>query len=102
MIGQLIGALLFFFAVAPDAAATVELHPILNLSNRGLVYPEIHTTARFGEWFLFVVIGITVAVALYFYLGRLTEQTGDPHPRVRYRAGEYRPVRADRLVGRRR
>ncbi len=84
VIGQLLGALAFFFAVSPDAAVTTELHPILNLSNRGLVYPEIHTTAHFAEWFLFVVIGITVAVALYFYLGRLTEQTGDPHPRVRY------------------
>ncbi len=84
VIGQLLGALAFFFAASPDAAVTVELHPFLYLSNRGLVYPEIHTTARFGEWFLFVVIGITVAVALYFYLGRLTEQTGDPHPRFRY------------------
>ena len=84
VIGQLIGALAFFFAVSPDAAVITELHPVFNLSNRGLVYPEVHTTARFAVWFLFVVVGITVAVALYFYLGRLTEQTGQPHPRVRY------------------
>ncbi len=84
VIGQLMGALAFFFAVSPDTALITELHTVFNLSNRGLVYPEIHTTARFAEWFLFVVIGITVAVALYFYLGRLTEQTGQPHPRVRY------------------
>ncbi len=84
ILGLLIGALLFFFALAPDAALTVELHSFIYLSNRGLVYPEIHTTARFAEWFLFVVIGVTVAVALYFYLGRLTEQTGNPHPRGRY------------------
>ncbi len=84
VIGQLIGALVFFFAVSPAAAVITELQPVFNLSNRGLVYPEIHTTARFAVWFLFVVVGITVAVALYFYLGRLTEQTGQPHPRVRY------------------
>lgn len=84
VLGQLIGGLLFFFGIAPDAATTAELHPVIYLSNRGLMYPEIHTTSRFAVWFLFVVVGITVAVALYFYLGRLTEQTGNPHPRVRY------------------
>ncbi len=83
-LGQLIGGLLFLFGIAPEAAAIVELKPVIVLSNRGLVYPEIHTTARFAEWFLFVVIGITVAGLMWVYLGRLTEQTGDPHPRGRY------------------
>ncbi|MFN8450614.1 MAG: hypothetical protein U0521_19010 [Anaerolineae bacterium] len=57
----MIGGLLFLFGIAPEAAAILELKPVIVLSNRGLVYPEIHTTARFAEWFLFVVIGITVA-----------------------------------------
>ncbi len=84
LIGQLIGGLLFLFGIAPDAAAVVALKPLIVMSNRGLVYPEAHATARFGEWFLFVVLGITVAVLLWVYLGRVTEQTGDPHPRGRY------------------
>lgn len=83
-IGQLIGGLLFLFGAAPDAALIAEMKPIIVLSNRGLVYPEIHTTARFAEWFLFVVIGITVAGVMWAYLGRLTETTGEPHPRGRY------------------
>lgn len=83
-IGQFVGGLLFLFGVASDAALIVEMKPILVLSNRGLVYPELHTTARFAEWFLFVVIGITVAGLMWAYLGRLTEQTGDPYPRARY------------------
>ncbi|MEP7290842.1 MAG: ABC transporter permease subunit [Chloroflexota bacterium] len=84
VIGQFVGGLLFLFGAAPDAALLPEVKPLIFLSNRGLVYPELHTTARFGEWFLFVVIGITVAVLLWTYLGRLTEQTGDPFPRARY------------------
>ncbi|MCC6802613.1 MAG: ABC transporter permease subunit [Anaerolineae bacterium] len=83
-IGQFIGGLLFLLGGAPDAAVFAELKPIIVLSNRGLVYPEVHTTARFAEWFLFVVLGITVAGLMWAYLGRLTEQTGDPHPRARY------------------
>jgi general L-amino acid transport system permease protein len=83
-LGQFVGGVLFLFGIAPDAAATAELQPVIFLSNRGLVYPEIHTTARFAEWFLFVVIGITVAALAWVYLGRLTEQTGKPYPRARY------------------
>ena len=82
--GQLAGGLLFLFGVVPDAALTAEVKPLVFLSNRGVVYPEALTTARFGEWFLFVVIGITVAVLLWIYLGRQTEQTGEPFPRARY------------------
>lgn len=84
LIGQLAGGLLFLFGLAPEAAAVVEMKPILWISNRGVVSPEIHTTARFGEWFLFAVIGITVAVLLWGYLGRITEQTGQPFARGRY------------------
>ncbi len=83
-LGQLIGGLLYFFGVAPDAALIAELHPLIYLSNRGLVYPEVHTTARFAVWFLFVVLGLTVAGALFLYLRRQTEQTGTPYPRMRY------------------
>lgn len=82
--GQLAGGLLFLFGIVPNAAYTTEVQPVFFLSNRGAVYPEVLTTARFGEWFLFVVIGITVAVLLWIYLGRQTEQTGEPFPRARY------------------
>ena len=82
--GQFVGGLLFLYGLAPEAAAVVELKPFLSISNRGLVYPEVHATARFGEWFLFAVIGITVALLLWGYLGRITEQTGRPYPRGRY------------------
>jgi His/Glu/Gln/Arg/opine family amino acid ABC transporter permease subunit len=83
-VGQLLGGLLYFFGVAPETALIAEMKPLIYLSNRGLVSPEIHATARFAVWFLFVVIGLTVAVLLFVYLRRQTEQTGTPYPRMRY------------------
>ncbi|NDJ62660.1 MAG: ABC transporter permease subunit, partial [Chloroflexi bacterium] len=82
--GQLIGALLFYFGIVPDGLLIIELQPIVILSNRGLVYPEVLATARFGLWLVFVVIGVVVAVMVWLYLRRLTQQTGQPHPRWRY------------------
>jgi len=82
--GVLIGGLLFFFGVVPSSALRLETSPILYISNRGLVYPNIMPTARFAEWAVFVVIGIVIAVVLYLYLGRVQEKTGQPQPRLLY------------------
>lgn len=82
--GILIGGLLFYFGVVPTGGLRIELSPIVYLNNRGLVYPEVYATSRFAEWFAFVAIGFGFAVALFFYLRRLTEMTGKPYPRMRY------------------
>lgn len=83
-LGQIVGLILFFLGILPASGLRIETAPAVYLSNRGLVYPHLLTTARFGEWFLFVVIGITVAAILWVYLGRVAEQSGEPQPRVRY------------------
>lgn len=83
-IGQLIGGLLVYFGIMPDAAFRVELYPAVYLSIRGLVFPEILPTARFAEWMAFVVFGIVAAIMMWVYFRRVTETTGRPIPRLRY------------------
>lgn len=83
-VGQLIGGLLFYFGVIPNAGIPLELYPTVFVSRRGFAFPELHTTGRFAEWLAFIAIGVTLALILWFYLGRLIEQTGRPYPRIRY------------------
>jgi len=82
--GQLIGGLLFYFGVIPTASFRVEVYPVLLISNRGLVLPEILPTARFAEWAVFVTVGIVLAGILWGYFGRITETTGQPISRGLY------------------
>lgn len=81
-VGQLIGGLLFYFGVLPTSALRVELQPVFFLNNRGMVFPELLTTARFSEWFIYVVVGIGLALMLFLYLRKQTEQTGQPNARL--------------------
>lgn len=83
-VGQLIGGLLFYFGIMPNAGLPIELYPTIFISRRGFAFPEIHTTGRFAEWLAFIAIGVTLATIVWFYFGRLTEQTGHAFPRVRY------------------
>lgn len=83
-IGQLIGGLLFYFGIAPDAAARVEIYPAVFISVRGFVFPEVLATARLAEWLAFVGIGFALAFILWIYFGRLIETTGIQYPRAWY------------------
>ncbi len=64
------------------AGIRLESQPIMYLSNRGLVYPQIQPTARFVGWSAFVLIGILAAIFVFVYFGRLRERTGETHPRI--------------------
>lgn len=83
-IGQALAGLLFYFGIMFDAALRIELYPIIYISIRGFVFPEILPTARFAQWFAFVVLGVVIAVALWVFLGRITEATGRAYPRPLY------------------
>ena len=60
------------------------IRPVVILSNRGLYLPQFSLTASFGEWFVFVMIGIVVALIIWVWAGRITETTGRPIPRGLY------------------
>lgn len=81
-VGQLIGGLLFYFGVPPTSALKIELQPVFYMNNRGMVFPEVQTTARFSEWFIYVALGVGLALLLFYYLRKQTEQTGQPNPRL--------------------
>ncbi len=83
-VGQFVGGILFYFGVIPNGGLPFELYPTLFISRRGFAFPEIHTTARFAEWFAFIAIGVSLAFVIWIYLGRITEQTGRPFPRLLY------------------
>ncbi len=82
--GQLIGGLLFYMGIMPNAALRMELYPAVYLSIRGIVFPEILPTARFAEWLAFVVLGIVAAAMMWVYFRRVTETTGRLIPRTQY------------------
>lgn len=83
-LGQLIGGLLFYFGIAPEAAARLEVYPAVFVSVRGFVFPEVLATARMTEWLAFVGIGLALAFILWLYFGRLIETTGIQYPRGWY------------------
>lgn len=83
-IGQLIGGLLFYFGIVPNAAFRIELYPIIYMNIRGFAFPELLPTARFAEWMAFVGLGIALALIIYYYFGRLNETTGQQIPNGRY------------------
>jgi His/Glu/Gln/Arg/opine family amino acid ABC transporter permease subunit len=82
--GIVLGGLAFFFGVLPQGGLRFQTEPILFLNNRGMTYPEVHTTPRFAEWFAFVALGLGLGSGLWLYLRRQTEATGTPYPRTRY------------------
>ena len=60
----------------------VEFLPGIYISIKGVAIFELIPSSLFGEWMVFVVIGIVVAVALWRYFGFITESTGRPTPRT--------------------
>ncbi len=82
-IGQLVGGLLLYFGIIPNASLRQEIYPAAYASIRGFGFPEIIVTAHFGEWAAFAALGIALAAAQWIYFGRLTEMTGQPFPRLR-------------------
>lgn len=82
-IGQGLAALLFWVGLIPqNSLGRIEVYPALLLSKRGLVFPEVVGTARFGGWALIVGIGLVVAVLWWIYLGRYSLRTGRPTRRM--------------------
>jgi His/Glu/Gln/Arg/opine family amino acid ABC transporter permease subunit len=77
-VGQLVGGLLFYFGVVPASTLRLETYPAVVLSNRGIVTAELVPTSRFADWFAFVAIGVTLALVIWIYAGRVTETTGRP------------------------
>lgn len=83
-VGQLVGVLLFYFGVIPNSGFSFDLSPTIFISRRGFAFPEIHTTARFADWLAFIAVGVALALIMWVYLGRVTEQTGKAYPRSLY------------------
>jgi general L-amino acid transport system permease protein len=83
-IGQFVGGLLFYFGILPGNGIPVDIYPTMFISRRGFAFPEFHTTARFAEWLAFIGIGVSLALVMWIYLGRVTEQTGRAYPRPLY------------------
>jgi ABC-type amino acid transport system permease subunit len=80
----LVGGLLFYFGVVPNATLRVEMYPAVFVSVRGFVFPEILPTARFAQWMAFVGVGLALALMMWLFFGRVTETTGRPIPRGLY------------------
>jgi len=83
-VGQFVGGLLFYFGIIPGNGFPFDISPTIFISRRGFAFPEFHATARFSGWLAFVAVGVSLALILWIYLGRLTEQTGRAFPRLRY------------------
>ncbi|MBA3872957.1 MAG: ABC transporter permease subunit [Anaerolineae bacterium] len=83
-VGQFVGGLIFYFGILPSNGIPIDVYPSVFISRRGFAFPEIHTTARFADWLAFIAIGVSLALVIWIYLGRITEQTGRAYPRLRY------------------
>lgn len=75
-VGQLVGGLLFYFGIIPNAALRQEFYPLAYMSKRGFVFPEIVATGRFTSWITFVAIGLALAIMMWMHFGQITETTG--------------------------
>jgi His/Glu/Gln/Arg/opine family amino acid ABC transporter permease subunit len=85
-IGQLVGGLLFYFGIIPNAALRTEIYPWVYVNIRGFVFPELLPTARFANWMAFIGVGVALAFMLWIYFGRVNETTGKSVPRGLYAA----------------
>jgi ABC-type amino acid transport system permease subunit len=83
-IGQFVGGLIFYFGIIPSNGIPLDIFPTVFISRRGVAFPELYTTGRFADWLAFIAIGISLALIMWIYLGRITEQTGRAYPRVRF------------------
>lgn len=82
-VGQFVGVLIFYFGIIPGNGIPMDIYPTMFISRRGFAFPELHTTARFADWLAFIAIGVSLALVMWVYLGRVTEQTGRAYPRLR-------------------
>ncbi|NWF69595.1 MAG: ABC transporter permease subunit [Chloroflexi bacterium] len=84
-VGLVGGAALVSFGLLPAGTLLrLEIFPLLYISNRGMVIPELLPTARFAEWLAFVVLGLIAASGVWIYAGNITENTGRKIPRALY------------------
>ncbi len=85
IVGQIIGGLLFAFAIIPSGALSpTDLTPFIYISNRGMILPEFLPTARFAEWLAFFALGVIASIGMWIFAGQITENTGRKIPRVLY------------------
>ncbi len=70
--------------ILDNSLGRIEIFPAAFVSRRGLAFPELRAMEGFGLWLLIVGIGVAAAVAQWIMLGRVTERTGKPYPRIIY------------------
>ncbi len=68
--------------VLPLAGARLEIYPLMLASVRGFVFPELVATPSTAIWLVGIVIALLIALGLWIYLGKQTELTGKPYPRL--------------------
>lgn len=67
----------------------LELEPVAFLSNRGVALPVPVATARFDDWAVWLLAGFVLALGLWWFLRRRSEQTGRRYPRLLYALGLF-------------
>lgn len=76
-LGLLAGAgLAFVLRGQPSAGLRFETQPAIFLNNRGLYYPSVLPTGRFGEWMAFVAVGVGLAALIFIQQKREQEVSG--------------------------
>ncbi len=68
------------FLQMPNVRHAIELPGPVYLSKRGLVTLSPQATPTTASWFVFIVIGVLVGVALWYWLRRLQDRTGRQTP----------------------
>lgn len=72
------------FNLLPAPALRFETEPVAYFSNKGIALPALEPTARFTQWLIALVIGLVIAVVVFLYFRRRTENTGKRYPRAIY------------------
>lgn len=82
--GVLAGGALFYFGIIPGGYLFRMPGALLSMSSQGVYLPQFFTTPRYPVWLAFVTFGVLAALALWFFLGSVTERTGRKYPRLAY------------------
>ena len=85
--GQFLGGLLFYFGIMPGGSLLQIEGTLVSLSARGVFLPQFFTTPRYPIWIAFLTLGALIAIGQWFYLGQITESTGQQFPRFGYAVG---------------
>jgi general L-amino acid transport system permease protein len=75
------------FGIFNQSLGRLEIYPTLFVSRRGVAFPEFRAMPGLDLWLLILGIGIAAAIAQWIILGRETERTGKPYPRMLYALG---------------